>query len=177
MYKKKCKEIYVCMHVYIYIYIYVCVCVCVCVQTPYYMYRNTLVIYLYTFSLHYIYIYFPCIFPAVKLTVIWYWIVASIWLGDLYREASLNTEWTVEKSIKCLVFFIAECTFSPSLTLSARFKKQEGLRQFKCREAELYSQREDLQLYGKRRESKMEMLSVPLCYRVIDWQVCRMHYE
>ncbi len=51
------------------------------------------------------YIYIPCIFPTVELTVIWYWIVASIWLGDLYREASLNTEGTVEKKHKMPCFF------------------------------------------------------------------------
>lgn len=59
-------------------------------------------------------------------------------------------------------YIIAQCTFSSTLTLSVVLKKQEGLRLFKCREAELYSQREDLQLYRKRRESKMEMLSVAL---------------
>jgi len=65
-------------------------------------------------------------------------------------------------------YIIGQCTFSSTLTLSAQFKKQEGLWQFKCREAELYSQKKDLQLYRERRESKMEMLSVPLSFLLLQ---------
>lgn len=94
--------------------------------------------------------------------------MASIWLGDLYREASLSTKWTCENNIKLLVISLHNGHLSSTLTLSAKFKKQEGLQQLKCREAELYSQKKDLQLYRERRESKMEMLSVPLSFQQLQ---------
>lgn len=94
--------------------------------------------------------------------------MASIWLGDLYREASLSTKWTCENNIKLLVISLHNGHLSSTLTLSAKFKKQEGLQQFKCREAELYSQKKALQLYRERRESKMEMLSVPLSFQQLQ---------